>query len=102
MVLSSALPLIASVKELADILPCLENDLDLTFGVPDEAKVVTIATLWKYSKSPVVIIVSRENDAHNYLAQLKVWTDTEVIHYPSHGILPYERKDIDPSILQQR
>ena len=102
MVLSSALPLIASAKGLAEVLPCLENDMDLVLGVPNEAKVVTIATLWKYSESPVVVVVPRENDVHDYFEQLKIWTATEVNIYPSHSILPYERKEIDPSISQQR
>jgi len=102
MVLSSALPLIASAKGLAEVLSCLDNDMDLVLGVPNEAKVVTIATLWEYSESPVVVVVPRENDVHDYFEQLKIWTDTEVNIYSSHSILPYERKEIDPSISQQR
>jgi len=102
MVLSSALPLIASAEGLADILPRLENDIDLVLGVLDEAKIATIATLWNYSKSPVIVVVPRENDVQEYLEQLKIWTNTEINVYSSHGILPYERKEIDPLILQQR
>ena len=102
MVLSSALPLIASAQGLAEVLLCLENEMDLALGVPDDAKAATIATLWKYSKFPVVVVVPRENDAHDYFEQLKIWTNTEVNIYSSHGILPYERKEIDPSIVQQR
>ena len=100
MVLSSALPLIASAQGLAEVLLWLENEMAL--GVPDDAKAATIATLWKYSKFPVVVVVPRENDAHDYSEQLKIWTNTEVNIYSSHGILPYERKEIDPSIVQQR
>ena len=74
----------------------------MLLGVPDSAKPVTSALLWRHARKPLLLVVPREVDAELTVEQLHAWTGGRAAHFPSRSQLPYARDLADPSVTSRR
>ncbi|MDA0351894.1 MAG: transcription-repair coupling factor [Chloroflexi bacterium] len=100
--LSSALPLLQAVEPLTEVYSRLDAGERVTLGMPDSAKAVTAALLWRRHRKPTLLIVAREVDAQSYAEQLSAWTGGRAMLFPSHGTMPYQREAPDAGITAER
>src|SRR5690606_25563263 len=87
--LQPLLPVLQSVDPLTEVFARLESGETLRIGVPDAAKAVTAALLWRRSRRPLLVIVPRENDAQALAEQMRAWAGDAAMHYPAHHEIAY-------------
>ena len=100
--LSLTLPLLGAVPPLTEVYTRLDASERVTLGVPDGAKAVTAALLWRRHRRPTVLVVSRETDAQSYAEQLAAWAGPQALLFPAPGTLPYQRESPDRELVAAR
>ena len=100
--LDPLLPALANLDALVEAQASLDGGRPARLGVPDAAKAVTAALLWRRHRRPVLLIAAREADAETYAEQLSAWVGPVVIHYPADSALAYSRTGHDPRVAWQR
>jgi transcription-repair coupling factor (superfamily II helicase) len=100
--LSPTLPLLQAVEPMTEVYARLDADERVTLGMPDAAKAVTAALLWRRHRKTTLLIAAREVDAQAYAEQLDAWTGGAALMFPSHGTLPYQREAPDAGITADR
>ncbi len=90
------------VEPLTEVVARLDAGHPVLLGVPDSAKTVVTALLWRHSRRPLLLVVPRETDAEAAFDQLQAWTGGRAVHYPSRGQIPYTRDTVDPALTARR
>ncbi len=87
-------PLIEALEGMASLVEAarrLRAREPVLLGVPDAAKPVAAALLWRALARPTLLLLPRETDAEAAAEQLAAWAGDDAIHLPARGALPYER-----------
>ncbi|MBM4410043.1 MAG: transcription-repair coupling factor [Chloroflexi bacterium] len=100
--LSPLLPTLQAVDPLPDVFARLDEGRPARIGVPDGAKAVTAALLWRRARRPVLYITAREADAQALAEQVRLWAGEAGAHFPAPGALPYQRTAGDTEATWQR
>ncbi|TAK73313.1 MAG: hypothetical protein EPO16_12830, partial [Dehalococcoidia bacterium] len=100
--LSALLPVLQAVDPLPELFARLDEGRPVRAGVPDSAKAVTAALLWRRARRPVLYVTAREADAQAAAEQLRLWAGEAAVHFPAPGALPYQREPGDTEVTWQR
>ena len=90
------------IEPLTELYARLDARQPVTLGVPDAAKAVATALLWRRARRPVLLVAARESDAEAYIDQLRAWVGDAVTPFPARAALPYERDARADEVTWQR
>src|SRR5688572_16924637 len=96
--LDALLPVLGTLDPLADAFATLDAGRPVRLGVPDPAKAVTAALLWRRVRRPVLYVVPRESDAQAAAEELRAWVGDAAVHFPARSALPYSRTGHDAEV----
>ncbi|MCK9487503.1 MAG: transcription-repair coupling factor [Dehalococcoidia bacterium] len=100
--LDSVLPSLSALDALVETHARLDDGHPVRLGLPDAAKAVTAALLWRRARRPVLFIVPKESDAQAYVEQLAAWVGDAAMHFPARHALPYSRSGHDSGVAWRR
>jgi len=100
--LDALLPVLGTLDPLTEAFSRLDSGHPVRLGVPDAAKAVTTALLWRRVRRPVLYIVPRESDAQTLADELSAWAGEAVLHFPARSALAYSRTGHDPDVAWRR
>ena len=100
--LSAMLPVLQAVDPLPELFARLDEGRPVRLGVPDAAKAVTAALLWRRTRRPVLYVTARESDAQAAVEQLRMWAGDATVHFPAPGALPYQAEPAGQDATWQR
>jgi transcription-repair coupling factor (superfamily II helicase) len=72
------------------------------YGVPGAAKPALLAAAVELVPGPLLLVTAHPQTAFDLVQEVSFWTDREVTLFPAIESLPYERVQLDRTLLSQR
>ncbi len=104
MSLSGLLDVLGQVSVYRRAVEAMESGGAHAAVVPDPAKPLVIAGLWRDLERPLLVLCPHPDEARRLLDQLEEYCgeDAPLLHFAEAEVLPYERLSVEAGTMQER